>query len=59
MPTAARGAGLTTKMAREVLGYDGYIVKDKYDNAAVYVAFESDQFKNADNKAPTRNPDIR
>ena len=44
---------------REVLGYDGYIVSDKYEGASVFVAFESNQFKNADNKAPTFNPDIR
>lgn len=44
---------------RDVLGYDGYMVSDKYDGASVFVAFESNQFKNADNKAPTFNPDIR
>lgn len=53
------GAGATTKAARKALGYDGYIVKGKYDNATVYVAFESNQFKNADNKTPTENQDIR
>lgn len=53
------GAGATTKAARKALGYDGYIVKGKYDDAAIYVAFESNQFKNADNKTPTANPDIR
>ena len=42
---------LTT--VKKVLGYDGYIVTDKYDGAGVYVAFTSDQFKNADNKNPT------
>lgn len=53
------GAGATTKAARRALGYDGYIVKGKYDDATVYVAFESNQFKNADNKTPTENQDIR
>lgn len=53
------GAGATTKAARRALGYDGYIVKGKYDDATVYVAFESNQFKNADNKTPTDDPDIR
>lgn len=47
------------KAAREQLGYDGYIVDGKYDGATVYVAFDSNQFKNADNKSPTTNPDIR
>lgn len=53
------GAGATTKAARKALGYDGYIVKGKYDDATVYVAFESNQFKNADNKSPTEDQDIR
>lgn len=53
------GAGETTRAARKALGYDGYIVKGKYDNATVYVAFESNQFKNAGNKTPTDDPDIR
>lgn len=53
------GAGATTKAARKALGYDGYIVKGKYDDATVYVAFESNQFKNADNKSPTIDQDIR
>ena len=37
------------KAVRENLGYDGYIVMDKYEDATVYVAFESNQFKNIDN----------
>ena len=53
------GAGATTKAARKALGYDGYIVKGKYGDATVYVAFESNQFKNADNKSPTVDQDIR
>lgn len=56
---SSAGAGATTKAARRALGYDGYIVKGKYDDATVYVAFESNQFKNADNKTPTENQDIR
>ena len=51
--------GAVLKAAREVLGYDGYIVEGKYDNATVYVAFDSSQFKNMDNLTPTSDPDIR
>lgn len=51
--------GAVLKAAREVLGYDGYIVEDKYENATVYVAFDSSQFKNLDNQSPTADPDIR
>lgn len=51
--------GTVLKAAREVLGYDGYIVEGKYDNATVYVAFDSSQFKNVDNLTPTSDPDIR
>lgn len=51
--------GAVLKAAREVLGYDGYIVEGKYENATVYVAFDSSQFKNVDNKSPTADPDIR
>ena len=51
--------GTVLKAAREVLGYDGYIVEGKYDNATVYVAFDSSQFKNMDNLTPTSDPDIR
>ncbi len=47
------------KKVRELFGYDGYIVKGKYDDATVYVAFESNQFKDVDNRTPTVNPDIR
>lgn len=58
---ANSGAGnkkvLTT--IRSLFGYDGYIVEGKYPNTTVYVSFESNQFKNADNKTPTTNPDIR
>ena len=51
--------GAVLKAAREVLGYDGYIVEGKYGNATVYVAFDSSQFKNMDNLTPTSDPDIR
>lgn len=51
--------GKVLKTVRELLGYDGYIVEGKYDDATVYVAFDSSQFKNADNKTPTTDPDIR
>lgn len=47
------------RAAREVLGYDGYIVEGKYEDATVYVAFESNQFKNRDNTTPTKSGDIR
>lgn len=58
---ANSGAGSETvlRTAKRVLGYDGYIVDGKYDNATIYVSFTSEQFKNADNKDPTENPDIR
>ena len=44
---------------REQYGYDGYIVTDKYEGASIFVSFESNQFKNIDNKNPTSNQDIR
>lgn len=47
------------KDVRKVLGYDGFIAKDKYANGEVYVSFDSSQFKLADNKTPTENEDIR
>lgn len=51
--------GAVLEKARDVLGYDGYIVSGKYDDATVYVAFDSSQFKNADNQNPTEAKDIR
>ena len=51
--------GAVLEKARSVLGYDGYIVSGKYDNANVYVAFDSSQFKIADNQNPTGARDIR
>ena len=58
---ANSGAGAETVLltVKRVLGYDGYIVDGKYENSTVYVAFTSEQFKNADNKKPTSSPDIR
>jgi hypothetical protein len=53
------GSGTVLEAARNTLGYDGYIVEGKYDNANVYVAFGSSQFKNIDNTAPTESKDIR
>lgn len=47
------------KTTRNLLGYDGFIEKNKYEDGEVYVAFESNQFKNVDNKKPTEDPDIR
>lgn len=44
---------------RELLGYDGYIAENKYNDGNVYVAFASNQFKNVDNMNPTENNDIR
>ena len=52
------------------LDYDGIIIKNVDDTgrywktrdnivANDYITFKSNQFKNADNKAPTSNPDIR
>lgn len=51
--------GKVLKTTRELLGYDGYIVEGKYDDATVYVAFDSSQFKNITNQNPTEDPDIR
>ena len=44
---------------RKILGYDGYMALDKYEDGKVYVAFESNQFKNIDNENPTNNEDVR
>lgn len=53
------GTGAVLEAARNTLGYDGYIVEGKYDNATVYVAFDGNQFKNIDNATPTESKDIR
>lgn len=47
------------RTTKDTLGYDGYIEKGKYDDATVYVAFTSDQFKRSDNQSPTSSEDIR
>lgn len=53
------GKGETLTAIRNTLGYDGFITEDKYSNGAVYVAFESNQFKDSTNENPTDNEDIR
>ena len=53
------GVGNVLSTAREVLGYDGYIAKGEDGDPNIYVAFESNQFKNADNTDPTEDQDIR
>lgn len=50
--------GKVLKTTRETLGYDGYIVEGKYDDATVYVAFDSNQFKDVTNLNPTEDADI-
>ena len=42
-----------------ILGYDGFIENDKYDNANVYVVFNSNQVKDVNNTSPSENEDIR
>lgn len=59
LANAMGNSGTVLEKVRDVLGYDGYIVSGKYDNANVYVAFDSSQFKNADNQNPTAARDIR
>ena len=59
LANAMGDSGAVLEKVRSVLGYDGYIVSGKYDNANVYVAFDSSQFKNADNQNPTGARDIR
>lgn len=53
------GASRVLKTIYEKFGYDGYIVKNKYKGASVFVAFDSSQFKNIDNLNPTEDEDIR
>lgn len=46
---ANSGAGVEeVARAARGMGYDGYVVSDKYKGAIVYVALESSQFKSAD-----------
>ena len=54
------GAGLKTtlSLARKTLGYDG-IIFDNGNGTHQFVSFESNQFKNISNKAPTSSSDIR
>ena len=52
------GAARVLGEVRKALGYDGVIFKHP-DGVHEFVAFESNQFKNIDNKNPTTNPDIR
>lgn len=52
------GASRVLREVRNMLGYDGVIFKHP-DGTHEFVAFESNQFKNADNLTPTKNPDIR
>lgn len=58
LANAMGNSGAVLEKVRSVLGYDGYIVSGKYDNANVYVAFDSSQFKTADNQNPTGARDI-
>lgn len=53
------GAEQVLKIAYDNFGYDGYIVKNKYKDTNVFVAFDSSQFKNIDNLTPTSDQDIR
>ncbi len=53
------GSMVVLSEVRKNLGYDGYMALDKYANGKVYVAFESNQFKNFDNENPTDNEDVR
>lgn len=56
---AGAGTEAVLNAAYKKLGFDGYIVSDKYEGASVFVAFDSSQFKNATNNAPTASRDIR
>ncbi|MCM1233026.1 MAG: hypothetical protein NC489_23120, partial [Ruminococcus flavefaciens] len=58
---ANSGAGTAAVLdaAYNALGYDGYIVADKYSGATVYVVFDSSQFKKVENIKPTASKDIR
>lgn len=58
LTNAGAGAERVLSLAREVIGYDG-IIYDNGDGTHQFVAFESNQFKNADNVTPTKSKDIR
>ena len=55
---AGGGASRVLGQVRKVLGYDGVIFEHP-DGVHEFVAFESNQFKNTTNTAPTSDPDIR
>lgn len=59
LSNAGAGSENVLKVLFDQFGYDGYIVKGKYKDTNVYVAFDSSQFKNADNRIPTGSKDIR
>ena len=52
------GTAKVLSLARKEIGYDG-VIFDNGNGTYQFIAFESNQFKNADNKTPTKNPDIR
>lgn len=52
------GAESVLSLARKVIGYDG-VIYDNGDGTHQFIAFESNQFKNADNATPTTSKDIR
>lgn len=59
LANAGAGSAQVLKILFDEFGYDGYIVKGKYKDTNVYVAFDSSQFKNVTNIAPTTDKDIR
>lgn len=59
MTNAGAGNEATLRLTRKILGYDGVIYTNEAYGGHEFVIFESNQFKNIDNKTPTTNPDIR
>lgn len=59
LANAGAGSAQVLKILFDEFGYDGYIVKGKYKDTNVYVAFDSSQFKNVTNIVPTTDKDIR
>ena len=59
MTNAGAGNEATLRLTRKILGYDGVIYTNEAYGGHEFVAFESNQFKNIDNKTPTVNSDIR
>ena len=49
---------MVLRLSREVIGYDG-VIFDNGNGTHQFIAFESNQFKNIDNKTPTKDKDIR